>query len=76
MKRERKVRAKTQKEAVAKRDDVLSRVGAPVKALRFSKKSTVHELAQWWLTNVAVDRGGPPVIPWRTRHATDEDSAW
>jgi len=57
--RERKVRAKTQRAATEKRDDVVARGGWVSRASRFSKATTVHELAEWWLANVAVDRVRP-----------------
>lgn len=60
----RKVRGKTQAEAERRRSEAIERdaAGARRKGSRFTAATTVHELGEWWLDNVAPYRMRPSSV--------------
>jgi integrase len=72
--RRRKVRGKTQAEAERRRADAVERdANEPRRAgSRFSAATTVHELAVWWLDNVAPHRMRPSSVGTVAKRLTRE----
>ena len=60
----RKVRGKTQAEAERRRDEAIDKHAAmaPQRASRFTAATTVNELGEWWLANVAPHRMRPSSV--------------